>query len=53
MNVAMLSDETFVEVQGTGEHATFSTKELQQLLSLAQDGCRQLHKAQLAALKRK
>jgi len=53
MNVAMLNDNTFVEVQGTGEHATFSTRQLQQLLTLAQNGCRQLHKAQLASLRRK
>jgi ribonuclease PH len=53
MNVAMLADNTFVEVQGTGEHATFSTRELQQMLTLAQDGIQQLHKAQLASLRRK
>jgi ribonuclease PH len=52
MNVAMLADETFVEVQGTGEHATFSTRQLQQMLALAQAGIRSLHKSQLAALRR-
>jgi ribonuclease PH len=53
MNVAMLADETFVEVQGTGEHATFSAKELQQMLALATAGIRQLHAAQSASLRRK
>ena len=53
MNVAMLSDDTFVEVQGTGEHATFSTKQLHQMLTLAQSGIRQLHKSQLTALRKK
>ena len=53
MNVAMLNNQTFVEVQGTGEHATFSTKQLHELLTLAQSGIQSLHKLQLAALKRK
>jgi ribonuclease PH len=49
MNVAMLADDTFVEVQGTGEHATFSTKQLQEMLALASASIRQLHAAQRAA----
>ena len=53
MNVAMLSDETFVEVQGTGEHATFSPKELNAMLKLAMKGCGELHGMQTAALKKK
>ncbi len=53
MNVAMLADETFVEVQGTGEHATFSSKELQKMLALATTAIKQLHTAQLKSLKRK
>jgi len=52
MNVAMLADETFVEVQGTGEHATFSARELQKMLRLAVAGIRRLHKAQKAALRK-
>ncbi|MCL2649060.1 MAG: ribonuclease PH [Phycisphaerales bacterium] len=51
MNVAMLADNTFVEVQGTGEHATFSTKQLNEMLSMAQKGIRSLHKLQRAAMK--
>ncbi len=50
MNVAMLADETFVEVQGTGEHATFSMKELDSMLKLAAGGIRELHAAQRKAL---
>jgi ribonuclease PH len=53
MNVAMLADNTFVEVQGTGEHATFSTKQLHQMLNLATTAIKQLHTAQLKSLKRK
>ncbi|HVT81205.1 MAG TPA: ribonuclease PH, partial [Phycisphaerae bacterium] len=33
MNVAMLGDGTFVEVQGTGEHATFSEEQLREMLA--------------------
>jgi ribonuclease PH len=43
MNVAMLADGTFVEVQGTGEHATFSEKQLQTMLGLATKAIRRLH----------
>ncbi len=52
MNVAMLSDGSFVEVQGTGEHATFTQKQLDQMLSLAMKGIRQLHADQKRALGR-
>ncbi|MCL2641213.1 MAG: ribonuclease PH [Phycisphaerales bacterium] len=52
MNVAMLADNTFVEVQGTGEHATFSANQLNEMLALAQTGIRSLHKLQRAALKK-
>ena len=50
MNVAMLADETFVEVQGTGEHATFSMAELERMLKLAGGGIRTLHALQQKAL---
>jgi ribonuclease PH len=52
MNVAMLADDTFVEVQGTGEHATFSTGQLQEMLARATAAIRTLHAAQRAALAR-
>jgi ribonuclease PH len=42
MNVVMTGGGRFIEVQGTGEEATFSEKELGQLLKLARGGIRQL-----------
>ncbi len=38
MNVVMSSEGRFVEVQGTGEHGTFSREEMDALLSLAVQG---------------
>ena len=49
--VAMLADDTFVEVQGTGEHATFSTRQLDEMLALATQAIRELHTLQRAALR--
>lgn len=42
MNVVMLESGGFVEVQGTGEHGTFSRDQLDRLLDLAADGIRRL-----------
>ena len=42
MNVVMTGQARFVEIQGTGEEATFSDMELGQLLQLARDGISQL-----------
>jgi len=53
MNVAMLADGSFVEVQGTGEHATFTSRELSAMLKLAVKGCGELHGMQNKALGRK
>lgn len=50
MNVVMTGSGRFVEVQGTGEEATFSEQELAALLKLARGGIRQLIEAQRAAL---
>ena len=49
-NVVMASAERFVEVQGTGEHGTFSRAELDRLLDLAHGGIRALHAVQARAL---
>jgi ribonuclease PH len=49
MNVAMLEDGSFVEVQGTGEHATFTTDQLGEMLAVARAGIAKLHQAQLAS----
>ncbi len=50
MNVVMTGDGRFVEVQGTGEEATFSADELNALVALARGGIEQLAAMQRAAL---
>ena len=50
MNVVMSSAGEFVEVQGTGEHGTFSRAQLDSLLDLAVKGIRGLDAAQERAL---
>jgi ribonuclease PH len=50
MNVVMTGRGQFVEIQGTGEEATFSDAELAQLLSLARGGIAELRSRQRAAL---
>ena len=50
MNVVMVDSGQFVEVQGTGEHATFDRTELNALLALATAGISALDAAQLRAL---
>ncbi|HYC53438.1 MAG TPA: ribonuclease PH [Candidatus Binatia bacterium] len=50
MNVVMTSEGEFVEVQGTGEGATFSRQTLDALTALAWTGIEQLLTAQRAAL---
>lgn len=46
MNVVMTGSGRFIEVQGTGEKATFSDEELQALLCLARGGIAQLTQRQ-------
>ena len=50
MNVVMTGSGRFVEVQGTGEEATFSEQELSAMLGLARGGIRDLTAAQQKAL---
>ena len=50
MNVIATGAGRFVEVQGTGEHGTFGREELDELLSLAVRGLRQLDALQVQAL---
>jgi len=50
MNVVMTGAGRFVEIQGTGEEATFSREELQQLLDTAELGIRQLIEVQKEVL---
>ncbi len=53
MNVVMTESGGFVEVQGTGEEATFERRELDRMLALAQKGIKQLLAAQRQSLRRK
>jgi ribonuclease PH len=48
MNVVMAGNGRFVEVQGTGEGATFSREELDMMLELAAKGCEELFALQAA-----
>ncbi|MCM3757388.1 ribonuclease PH [Sporosarcina aquimarina] len=50
MNVVMTSEGEFVELQGTGEESTFTRKEMNGLLDLAEDGIQQLIDLQKLAL---
>jgi ribonuclease PH len=49
-NIVMLEPANFVEVQGTGEHGTFSRQQLDTLLDLAGQGITELFRAQRKAL---
>lgn len=50
MNVVMTGEGEFIEIQGTAEHSPFSPSNLQELLSLAQHGTRELMEIQKQAL---
>lgn len=50
MNVVMTGAEEFVELQGTGEEATFSHSQLNELLGLAGEGLQQIFAIQREAL---
>ncbi|MNR59379.1 Ribonuclease PH [compost metagenome] len=50
MNVVMTGSGKFVEVQGTGEEAPFSRKELDELLGAAEEGIQALIGKQREAL---
>ncbi len=50
MNVVMTGQGRFVEIQGTGEEATFTDEELAQLLALARRGIGQLTELQRATI---
>ena len=53
MNVVMTGSGRFIEVQGTGEEATFTRAELDKLLALASRGIKQLVELQGTALRRR
>ncbi len=50
MNVVMTSDGRLVEVQGTGEEATFSRSDMEAMIDLAEIGCKQLFAIQSSTL---
>ena len=50
MNVVMTSEGSFVEVQGTGEEATYTRDELDSLLNAAVEGIGKLHDLQASLL---
>lgn len=50
MNVVMTDEGRYIEVQGTGEHASFGRDELDVLLELAGGGIRQLEELQKRVL---
>ncbi|WP_440896022.1 ribonuclease PH [Amphibacillus sp. Q70] len=51
MNIVMTGEKEFVEVQGTGEEATFSLDQLHKMLQLAEKGIEQIFNLQKEALK--
>lgn len=50
MNIVMTNKGEFVEIQGTGEEATFTHNDLMNLISLATKGCQELYQIQRDAL---
>ena len=50
MNVVMTSAGSFVEVQGTGEEATYTREELDSLIDSAVGGIKRLHEYQVQVL---
>lgn len=50
MNIVMTGDGKFVELQGTGEEATFSREELDEMLQLAEKGIKELFEIQKKAI---
>jgi len=53
MNVVMTGHGKFVEIQGTGEEAVFTKKEMDELTALAQKGIRELTRIQKKCLEGK
>jgi ribonuclease PH len=50
LNLVMTGDSQFIEVQGTGEEATFTRAQLDRLLQLGQHGISKITAAQKKAL---
>ena len=47
MNVVMQDAKNFIEVQGTGEHASFDRAMLNTLLDLGENACKEIYKKQM------
>ena len=47
MNVVMQDAKNFIEVQGTGEHASFDRAMLNKLLDLGENACKEIYKRQM------
>lgn len=47
MNVVMQDAKSFIEVQGTGEHASFDRNMLNKLLDLGENACKEIYKMQM------
>ena len=52
MNVVLVEDGRFIEIQGTAEDEPFDRKELNELLQLAEKGVQELQIIQRAALEK-
>jgi ribonuclease PH len=50
MNIVMTAKGEFIELQGTGEEATFSDTELTAMLGLARSGIKELLSLQQTAI---
>lgn len=50
MNVVMTGEGEYVEIQGTGEEAIFTSSQLQDMLSLAEKGIKEIFTAQATVL---
>lgn len=50
MNIVMRDAESFIEIQGTGEHADFCRRDLDALISLGEKACREILPIQMEAL---
>lgn len=50
MNVVMTGKDEFIEIQSTGEERPFNLSQFNQLLSLAQEGCKRVNEAQRQVL---
>jgi len=50
MNIVMTGSGEFIEVQGTAESAPFTRKQMERMAEIAQDGIKELLKAQKQAI---